>query len=110
MRTPSYIIIAFIAVVASLLTVSLKYGGMRSFVDLLFIVGAIIMGIGVFIAAGFSKPALREWRGHSTKDSDRHAEIFLEHRRVQWRQGLLILIFGLALICLSVAIGTLSGF
>jgi hypothetical protein len=110
MRTPSYIIIAFIAVVASLLTVSLKYGGMRSFVDLLFIVGAIIMGIGVFIAAGFSKPAIRGWRGHSTKDPDRQAEIFLEHRRTQWRQGLLILIFGLALICLSVAIGTFLGF
>jgi hypothetical protein len=110
MRTLSYFIIAFIAVVASLLMVSLKYGGMKSFVDLLFIVGAIIMGIGGFIAAGFSKPALRKWYGHSTKDSDRHAEIFLEHRRAQWRQGLLILIFGIALICLSVATGTFLRF
>jgi hypothetical protein len=90
--------------------VSLKYGGMRDFVNLLFIVGAIIAGIGGFIAAGFSKPALREWYGHSTKDPDRQAEIFLKHRRAQWRQGLLIIVFGLALICLSVAVGTLSGF
>jgi hypothetical protein len=110
MRTLSYIIIAFIAVVASTLAVSLRYGEMRDFVNLLFIVGAIIAGIGGFIAAGFSKPAFREWYGHSTKDPDRQAEIFLEHRRAQWRQGLLILIFGLALICLSIATGTLLRF
>jgi len=110
MRTLSYIIIAFIAVVASILTVSFRYGGMRDFVNLLFIVGAIITGIGGFIAAGFSKPAFREWYGHSTKDPDRQVEIFLEHRRAQWRQGVLILIFGIALICLSIAIGTFLRF
>jgi len=110
MRTRNLIIIAFIAVVASILIVSLKYGGMRNCVDLLFIVGAIIMGIGGFIAAGFSKPAFREWYGHSTKDPDRQAEIFLEQRRAQWRQGLIIIVFGLALVCLSIAIGTLAGF
>ena len=110
MKTLSYIIIAFIAVVASIVTVSFRYGGTRVFVDLLFIVGAIIAGIGGFIAAGFSKPAFKEWYGHSTKDSDRQVEIFLEHRRAQWRQGLIIIVFGLALVCLSIAIGTLAGF
>mgnify|MGYP001053254208 CR=1 FL=1 len=104
-------IIAFIAVVAFTLTVSflkagVGHGGMRIFVDLLFIVGAIIMGIGAFIYYGESKPSFEEWYAHSTKGPDRQVEIFLEYRKKQWRHGVFIIIFGLALICLSVAIGT----
>ena len=103
-------IIAFIAVVAFTLTVSflkagVGHGGMRIFVDLLFIVGAIIMGIGGLICAGFSKPGFAEWYGHSTRAPDRQVEIFLEYRKKQWRHGVFIIIFGLALICLSIAIG-----
>jgi len=105
-------IIAFIAVVAFLLAVSfLRAGtgheGMRTFVDLLFIAGAIAIGIGALIYAGFSKPRFAEWYGHSTsKDPDRQVEIFLEYRRTQWRHGLFMILFGIALICLSVAVGT----
>jgi len=108
MRMFGYIIV-FIAVVASILTVSFLKAGVgygRTFVDLLFIVGAIIMCIGGFICAGFSKPGFEEWYGHSTRDPDRQVEIFLEYRKAQWRHGLLIVIFGLVLICLSIAIGT----
>jgi len=108
MRMFGYIIV-FIAVVASILTVSFLKAGVgygRTFVDLLFIVGAIIMGIGGVICAGFSKPSFEEWYGHSTKDPDRQVEIFLEYRKKQWKHGVLIFIFGLALICLSVGIGT----
>jgi len=108
MRMFGYII-AFIAVVASILTVSFLKAGVgygRTFVDLLFIVGAIIMGIGGVICAGFSKPGFAEWYGHSTRAPDRQVEIFLEYRKKQWKHGVLIIIFGLALICLSVAIGT----
>jgi len=108
-------IIAFIAIAEIALAVSfLRAGtgseGIKLFVNLLFIVGAIITGIGAFTAAGFSKPSFREWYGHSTKDPDRQAEIFLEYRKKQWQQGLLILIFGLIFICLSIAIGTFLGY
>ena len=110
MRTLNYIIVTFVAIVATTLVVSFsKVGtgseGMGVFVNLLFIFGAIIAGIGGFICAGFSKPRFREWYGHSTKNPDRQDEIFLEYRKAQWRQGTLILTFGLTLICLSIAIG-----
>jgi len=88
MRMLNYIIIAFIAVVAFTLAVSVLKAGTgygRTFVDLLFIVGAIIIGIGGFIGF-FYKPTFREW------------------------YAVLIIIFGLALICLSVAIGTFLRF
>jgi hypothetical protein len=110
MRPLGYGIIAFMAIVIIIFTASIlksdpEYSRMRIFVDSLFIFGALIAGIGGFIAAGFSKPTFREWYGHSTRDPDRQVEIFLEYRRAQWRQGVLILIFGVALICLSVAMG-----
>jgi hypothetical protein len=111
MRTLKYVIIAFVAIVVIIFTASIlksgaEYSKMKIFVDSLFILGALFVMAGGFIAGGFSKPTFREWYGHSTKDPDRQAEIFLEYRRAQLRQGVFILIFGLALICLSVAIGT----
>lgn len=112
MRTLDYGIIAFITIVIIIFTASIlksgsEYGKTRLFVDSLFIFGALIAGIGGFIAAGFSKPTFREWYGHSTRDPDKKVEIFLQYRRAQWKQGLLILIFGVTLICLSVAMGTI---
>jgi hypothetical protein len=111
MRTLGYGIIAFVAIVVLIFTASIlragpEYSKMRIFVDSLFIFGALIAGIGGFIAAGFSKPTFREWYGHSTREPDKQVEIFLKYRRAQWKQGVLILIFGIALICLSVAMGT----
>jgi len=85
MRMLNYVIIAFIAVVAFILTASVLKAGAefgRTFVDLLFIVGAIIIGIGGFAGFFFHKPTFKEW------------------------YVVVIIIFGIALICLSVAIGT----
>jgi hypothetical protein len=106
MKTIGYALTALIAVVALILTISFTHGGVELFVNMLFIVGAIIVGIGGLTAAGISKPTFREWYGHSTRDPDKQVEIFLKYRRAQWKQGVLILIFGIALICLSVAMGT----
>jgi hypothetical protein len=105
MRMFPVFVIAFVAVVISVLVVSFIYDGARFFVDALFVVGGVVTAVGAFIAAGFSKPSFGEWYGHSTKDPDRQVEIFLEYRKAQWRHGLFILIFGLALICLSVIMG-----
>jgi hypothetical protein len=112
MRTLDYAIIAFIAIVVLIFAASIsragpEYSKIRRFVDSLFIFGALIAGIGGFIAAGFSKPTFREWYGHSTRDPDKQVEIFLKYRRAQWKQGIVILIFGIALICLSMIIGSL---
>jgi hypothetical protein len=107
----SYVIIAFVAIVVSIFAASILragpgYSRTRVFVDSLFVFGALIVGIGGLIASGISKPTFREWYGHSTRNLDKQVEIFLEYRRAQWRQGILILVFGIALICLSLAIGT----
>jgi hypothetical protein len=109
MKATNYII-AFFAVVAAVLLISILRAGddrMRTFVDLLFIVGGIIMGFGALIYIGISRPSFREWYGHSTGEEglDRQAEIFLEYRKTQRRQGLLAIVFGLALMLLSAALG-----
>jgi hypothetical protein len=114
MRTLDYVIIAFIAIVvllfaASILRAGSEYSKTRMFVDSLFVFGALIAGIGGLTAAGLSKPKFREWYGHTTRDPDKQVEIFLKYRRAQWKQGVVILIFGIALICLSVVIGTVLG-
>jgi hypothetical protein len=111
MRTSYYVIIAFVAIAVLIFVVSILRAGpenskARMFVDSLFIFGALITGIGSITVAGFSKYTFKEWYGHSTKDLDKQVEIFLKYRRAQWRQGMLMLIFGIALICLFVAIGT----
>jgi len=82
LRTLDYVIIAFVGIVVLIFTASIlksgpEYSKMRIFVDSLFIFGALIAGIGGFIAAGFSKPTFREWYGHSTRDPDKQVEIFL---------------------------------
>lgn len=114
MRILDYIIIAFIAIVvlvfaASILMAGPGYSKTRMFVDSLFVFGALIAGIGGLTAAGLSRPTFREWYAHTTRNPEKQVEIFLKYRRAQWKQGMLILIFGIALICLSVAMGTFLG-
>ena len=101
-------IIAFIVVVAFILTISVLKEGAgfgRTFVNLLFIVGAISIGLAAIIFAFAFSPSFKELELRSKKGSDRQVQIFLEHRRTQRKYSVLMVIFGLALICLSVAIG-----
>jgi len=101
-------IIAFIAVVAFILIISVLKAGTGfggTFVNLLFIVGAMIIGLAVLIFAFAFSPSFKEVELRSKKDSDRQVQIFFEHRRTQRKYSVLIIIFGFALICLSVVIG-----
>jgi amino acid transporter len=108
MRLSRYII-AFIAVVLSILVISVLYAGAgfgTTFVNLLFVFGAIIIGLGALIFAFAVSPSYKEVEMSSKKGSDRQAQIFFEHRRTQRGYSVILIIFGLALICLSVVIGT----
>lgn len=81
-------------------------GGLRTFATLLFFVGAFIAGIGAFTFVGQSRPGFAEWYAHSAGSrSGRQVEIFLEDREKQRRQGIIIIVFGVALIGLSLAVG-----
>jgi len=107
MRLSRYVI-AFIAVVAFILIISVLKAGTEfgsTFVNMLFIVGAIIIGLAVLIFAFAFSPSFKEVELRSKKGSDRQAQIFFEHRRTQRKYSLLMIIFGLALICLSVVLG-----
>jgi hypothetical protein len=104
-------IVAFIAAVVSILIISvLKAGGEfgRTFVNMLFIVGAIILGIGVLLFAFAYSPSFKEVELRSKNASERQIQILLEHRITQRKYSVIIIIFGLALICLSVIIGFFS--
>jgi len=73
-------IIAFIAVVAFILIISVLKAGAgfgSTFVNLLFIVGAIIIGLAVLIFAFAFSPSFKEVELRSKKDSDRQVQIFL---------------------------------
>ena len=104
-------LIAYFAVVISVLVFSLLRAdilreGLRTFATLLFFVGAFIAGIGAFTFIGQSRPGFAEWYGHSAGSrSGRQVEIFLEDREKQRKHGVIIIIFGVALIGLSVAVG-----
>lgn len=105
-----YLLAVIMVVVAVILVSFLKGRGreVKMFVDLLFIIGGIIVSLGALIYAGVgSRPRFEEWYGHSTKEPDRQVEIFLEYREAQRRHGLLMMIFGLILIALSIAVGTI---
>jgi hypothetical protein len=107
MRLLRYII-AFIAVVLSTLIISVLKAGTGfgiTFVNLLFIVGAIIIGLAVLIFAFAFSPSFKEVELRSKKGSDRQVQIFFEHRRTRRKYSVVMIIFGLALICLSVVLG-----
>jgi|GEM_PF-2060334 len=102
-------LIAYLAVVISVLVISLLRAGtlherMGTFASLLFFVGGFIAGAGVFAFVGQSRPGFREWYAHSAGSGDR-VELLLEDRERQRRSGTKMIIFGVALIGLSVAIG-----
>ena len=108
MRISGYLI-AYLAVVISILIISLLkadtlHERMRTFATLLFFVGAFIAGAGSFTFVGQSRPDFEEWYGHSAGRGDR-VKILLEDREKQRRSGKKMIIFGVALIGLSVAIG-----
>ena len=107
MRLSRYVI-AFIAVVVSILIISILKAGTgfgRTFVNLLFIVGAILIGLAVLIFAYAFSPGFKEVELRSKKGSDRQVQIFFEHRRTQRKYSVIMIIFGLALICLSIFFG-----
>ncbi len=66
------------------------------------------MAIGALFYVGRGRPSLEEWYAHSVGKGGLgdQVEIFLEYRKTQRRHGMLMIIFGLALIGLSMAIGT----
>jgi Na+/glutamate symporter len=108
MRLSRYII-AFIAVVVFILIISVLKAGRefgRTFDDMLFIAGAILISLGAFIFALAFSPSSKEAEMRSRNVSDRQVQIYLEHRRTQKKYSVITIIFGLAFICLSVAIGT----
>ena len=108
MRISGYLI-AYLAVVISVLTISFfradtLHEKMETFATILFFVGAVIAGAGAFAYVGQSRPGFAEWYGHSAGSGDR-VRILLEDREKQRRSGAKMIIFGAALIGLSVAIG-----
>jgi hypothetical protein len=107
MRLSRYII-AFIAVVAFILIISVLKAGTgfgKTFVNLLFIAGAVIIGLAVLIFAYAFSPSFKEVELRSKNGSDRKAQIFFEHRRTRRKYSVVMIIFGLALICLSIFFG-----
>lgn len=79
MRLSRYIV-AFIAIVAFILVISVLKAGAefgRTFVNMLFIVGAVIIGLGLLIFAFAYSPSLKEVELSSKKGSDRQVQIFL---------------------------------
>ena len=118
MRKPGYLIV-YLAVVTFIFIISLLRAdtldeGVRTFVDLLFIVGGTITAVGAFFYTGWgSRLSSREWHAHSTgngKESEDQVEIFLKYRKMQRRRGIIAIIFGLALIGLSVVIVVIGNF
>lgn len=110
MRLSKYFLIVYLAVITFILIISLLRSGtlhdrMRTFVDFLFIAGGVTMALGALIYVGKGRPGFQEWYAHSAGRGDQ-VEIFLEYRKTQRRHGMLMIIFGLALIGLSMAIGT----
>jgi hypothetical protein len=108
MRLSRYIIV-FIAVVVSILIVSILKEGREfgsTFVNMLFIVGAMVIGIGALIFAFAFSPSFKDAELRSKNVSDRKVQIFLDHRKAQRRYSLVMIIFGLTFVCLSVVIGT----
>ena len=109
MRRMSGYLIAYLAVVIIVLIISLLradtlHEGVRTFSTLLFFVGAFIAGLGAFTYVGQSRPGFREWYAHSAGRGNQ-VKIFLEYRERQRKSGKAIIIFGVALIGLSMAIG-----
>lgn len=109
MRRISGYLIAYLAIVMLVLVISLLradtlHEGVRTFATLLFFVGAFIAGLGAFTYVGQSRPGFAEWYGHSAGRGDQ-VKIFLEYRERQRKSGKAIIIFGVALIASSIAIG-----
>lgn len=96
---------AFIAIITGMLLISFLtagtlQGGMRHFIDLLFISGAIAMAIAGIIVLWVGKPRREEPAGNKSG-------VPSEDRKTRARIGKTILLYGLALVCLSVLLGTL---
>lgn len=104
-------LIAYLAVVITVLIISVwradtLHEGVRTFATLLFFVGAFIAGLGAFTYVGQSRPGFAEWYGHSAGGKrGKQVEIFLRDRERQKKSGKGIIIFGVAVIGLSLAIG-----
>lgn len=115
MRLFGYLI-AHLAVAIFVLTISLLradtlHKGVKTSVDLLFVVGALIAGFGALFYIGKSRPSYREWHAHSVgeKGTRKQVEIYSKYREMQRRHGLIVILFGLALIGLAIAIDLVFG-
>jgi hypothetical protein len=74
--------------------------------NLLFIEGAIILGVGAWIASGASTLRTEKFSSLYARPEG-HAEYLRQSRKKQFSFGIVLIIIGAALMGLSIAIGTL---
>lgn len=71
--------------------------------DLFIIEGILIFGLGTLVASGISILRMETWRS-LTASPGGHVEYLIEQRRKQFSFGIMMMIIGATLICLSVVI------
>ena len=71
--------------------------------DLFFIEGAVIFGLGALVASGYTILRMETWKSLLARPGG-HVEYLIEQRRKQFSFGIMLMIIGAALICLSVVI------
>lgn len=71
--------------------------------DLFFIEGAVILGVGALVASGATVLKMERWQSLVASPSG-HVEYLRQQRRKQFSSGIMLMIIGLVLICLSVVI------